>query len=199
MERVPYYADLVSQELGDKRKIWDPPVSHEGTLFWKYLARPVTYVRCPENKAVQVYDFRDSAYNPDPWRYCDHGHRVTGEGLVIETPGNTALLMRENMDLDTQTIGSVLIDNTVVDEAGNTPDYEIGFQWADADQVRDARAAWPFHRWRYNAAYPRGDHLYANPYWRGRVSAMSLYFKVKNGEPGRRYTVTLRRVMFFQR
>jgi hypothetical protein len=197
-ERAEYFADQFGQAMEDKSKLCEAPIFFKDTFFWNWLARPVTYFRHPENKTVLSYDFRDPADNADAWRYCDNGHRTTGDGLVIETPGNTALLMREDVDLDTRAIGSAIIDNTVVDEQGNTPNYEIGFQWADADQLRNAQSKWPFHRWCYNAAYPRGNHLTYNPYWRGRVRAISLYLKVK-GEPGKHYTVTLRRLTFLQR
>ncbi len=198
MERVPYFADMISQEYEDNRGVFDKPMCHQDTFFWKHLARPAAYLRSPENKPALVYDFRDPANQAGGWRYCDHEHRMTDDGLVIETPGNTALVMCEGLNLDTRAIGSVLIDNTVVDEKGNTPDYEIGFQWANADDIRKAQSDWPFHRWRYIAAYPRGKHLSSNSFWRGQVNAISLYLKV-NGDPEKQYTVTLRSLTFLQR
>ena len=196
LERVACIAD------GLARAFKDGPLErvkfHGDTFFWKYLARPVEYVHSPENKPVLVCDFRDSSKDADIWRYCDHEHRVTPGGVVIDTPGNTALLMSESMDLDTRAIGSIEIDCSVVDGQGRTPEYEMAFQWANADQVRAAQSNWPFHKWCYSVLVPHGLPLSSNSYWKGQVSSVSLYFKVKNPSQ-EHYTVTLHSLTFLQR
>ncbi len=173
-------------------------IPHADIFFWQHLARPITYVHIPEDPAVYVYDFMKTTMDMGEWKYFSDDHRITGDGLVITTSANQPLIRFDNVDLDTRETGSIAIEHSVVDNEGKTPDYSIVYLWASEQDIWKLGGWWPFHNWRSNVVFPPRDPLSANSYWRGKVKSMALSLKV-DGDPDKRYTVTLRRMVFLKR
>lgn len=196
IERVAFSAD----QLGDA-----PDALfrfHPDNFFWTHLARPVAYVRAPENEVARRFDLTSPRELLEDWYFFDENAEHTPEGVRMVVGPDTPLVRRYMARLDARRLGSVQLDYTLVDAGGNTPDHMVVLQWATVEEVVDRGEEWPFHRFSSSVLHPPPSPrqpLSSNPYWRGDLDQFALYLAVPDADPADRFTVTVRELRFMAR
>lgn len=173
------------------------------SMFWRYLAKPLTHKRPPPNPAIRTIDFAREQGAPYQWTPFTPNHAMTEDGLRLTVNANMPLLRVFDLDLDARTAGSIEISHSVCDAVGGVPDYRLILNWVTADELPGlAGAVWPFPRWRVSVVHPPQSPrqpLSSNPYWRGDVRQIAIYFAVNDPPPEVEYTVLIRVIKFRER
>ncbi len=196
--QVPPLARVRHIDQVEPRRLVGQSAAEPDAFFWKYLAKPVYYQPATPLKVVKVWNFQGTDC-PDSykWYWFEREIRRTPAGVRVELPANNALMSIRGLEFNADVVSAVEADITVERADGKTVPYKLVFQWAYAEEDRDTRVGWPFHRWKSSVIYPVTDlpsgAVASNSWWRGRVSALGIYFEIPNAGD-ELYSVTIREI-----
>lgn len=189
-ERVPYAPEEMAVRKADQLLFFD-----EDNFFWRYIARPLNWqYEVPENPTSYLIDFTQEREGIREMFFVDEVWQ-TEEGVVVRTPSHKPIVRLSGLDMDTRQIGHVVLDHTVTNAKGDVPDYRLTFNWVDARNAARRGSYWPFHRWEAAVLWPEEARITANPYWRGTVAELAIYFEAE-GPDDAEYIVTVRELRF---
>jgi hypothetical protein len=193
MKSVRHMSDIEPRSLVSQAKC------DTNAFFWTKLAKQPVYRQSEMIFPNIEWDFRQL---DEPFEYFiffeGEEKALTNKGLEIRTQGNRPILRRDEINIDTNTVGQIALDLDILVDGQPAKDAAIVVVWATPEQVEAADGKWPFQRWHSNQAYPVRALVSYNSYWRGTARDIAFYLRVPPGDE-RTYHVIIRKVLFLER
>lgn len=168
----------------------------EDSLFWSVLAKEPTFAQTPPIPEYVSWNFGAKVFDMRRWFVISKKYNQSERGLEITSVGNQPLVRARIDEIQASRIGHVFVDASIQALDGSPVDGQLVLLWTHLEVADDIGAEWDFERYHSVVVYPPDRIVRSNPYWRGSINEIALYFKTDyEGE----CKVTIRRVAFLER